>query len=260
MRSLTRYSRNLTAATSVLLGALTLSAGAHAYPTVTFSSDRGTIQAAGVAQCSRPKPPPEPPPPGTGMPGTICGDRFTVLGSPNLGLTRGTPVLVRFSVATTDTGVTLLDQNGTPFTDVSGEVLDAQSFRFVVPPTAPASVYASVETNWEGESYTGRTTYAVQLTSVDPPPAVSEVALLALSRASKRKARLTLSASRAGVLALTWRGAGRKGTVTANVKAGSQVLVIRTPRQAKRLSISATLLAQAGSAADSTKRRFRLRE
>jgi len=165
---------------------------------------------------------------------------------------------VRFSVATTETSVLLLDQNGTPFTEVSGEVLDAQSFRVVVPATAPAVVYAGVGTRWEDESYTGDATYAVQVTSIEPPPAVSEIALLALSRTSERKARLTLRASSAGVLRLTWRGARRKGTVTANVKAGRQVLVIRTPRQAKRLSISATLRPQDGSAPDYTKRRFRL--
>lgn len=168
----------LAAATSVTLAALALSTGARAAePTVTFSSDRGSTLAKGVSGCASPKLPPEPPPPGTGIPGTVCGDG-TVIGSPNLELTRGTPVVVRFSVATTETSVLLLDQNGTPFTEVSGEVLDAQSFRFVVPATAPAVVYAGVGTRWEDESYTGDATYAVQLTSVDPPPAVSEIALL----------------------------------------------------------------------------------
>ena len=247
----------LAAATCVSLGTLSAVARAES-PTVTFSSDRGATLAKSLSGCRSTKPPPEPPPAGT--PGsTVCGDG-TVVGSPNLELTRGTAVVVRFSVATTDTGVRLYDQTNAPFTDVPAEVLDPQTLRFLVPPSAPAIVYASVGTRWEDESYTGDTIYAVQLTSVDPPPAVSEIALLDLSRTSKGRARLTVRASRAGVVRLIWRGAGRTGTVTANVKAGRQVLALRTPRQAKRLSVSATLLPQEGSAADSTKRRFRLRE
>ena len=166
--------------------------------------------------------------------------------------------MVSFSVAPTNTRVLLFDQNSRPFTELAGEVLDAQSFRFLVPASAPAIVYAGVGTRWEDESYTGDSTYAVQLTSVDPPPAVSEITLLALARTSSRTARLTLRASGAGTLRLTWKGAGRTGTVTANVTAGRQVLTLRTPRNAKRLSVSATLRPQDGSA-DSTKRKFRLR-
>lgn len=217
-----------------------------AAPTVTFSSDRGSTTATVVSGCTSPKLPPtgvEPPAPGP----ATCGDG-TIVGSPPLEMTAGTPITVRASQATGPATIVLFDAESRPFTNVATEALDDLTFRFDLPSNAPTTVYSSFGLRWEDETSRGDASYAVRLVQIAPPapPTLAPTADPSRLRLSGLKrtthgARLKLKASHAGRVRLVWRAGNRTRTRAFNVTPGTRTVHLVVPRRARRVSIRGTL-------------------